>query len=282
MPSDLQIQTMTEAQAAMAVDWADGEGWNPGLWDTGCFYWTDPHGFFIGLLDGKPVATISAVAYDNTFGFMGFYIVLPEYRGKGYGLQMWNAALEYLGDRTIGLDGVPEQQEKYRKAGFVFAHNNYRYEGRTALRDATYDHIIPLEKVNFRTLANYDHRFFPALRPVFLKHWIEQPEAGALGYWDGDTLRGCGVIRKCRFGWKIGPLYGETCDIAHELFHALVSVPTPGQPVFLDTPGSNPDAIRLAERHGMRYSFETARMYRGSAPDIPHSEWFGVTSFELG
>jgi len=28
--------------------------------------------------------------------------------------------------------------------------------------------------------------------------------------------------------------------------------------------------------------FETARMYRGAAPDLPVDRWFGVTSFELG
>jgi hypothetical protein len=27
------------------------------------------------------------------FGFLGFYIVKPEYRGKGYGIQIWNAGL---------------------------------------------------------------------------------------------------------------------------------------------------------------------------------------------
>ena len=42
----------------------------------------------------EEAAAISAVAYDSLFGFMGFYIVAPEFRGKGYGVRIWRAALE--------------------------------------------------------------------------------------------------------------------------------------------------------------------------------------------
>jgi hypothetical protein len=58
------------------------------------------------MLEGEPVASLSAVAYDAGFGFMGFYIVKPEQRGLGFGLEIWKAAIDYLGVRNIGLDGV--------------------------------------------------------------------------------------------------------------------------------------------------------------------------------
>ncbi len=52
--------------------------------------------------------------------------------------------------------------------------------------------------------------------------------------------------------------------------------------IYLDVPAPNAAAIRLAERHGMKPVFETARMYTGAAPDLPLARLFGVTSFELG
>jgi len=55
-----------------------------------------------------------------------------------------------------------------------------------------------------------------------------------------------------------------------------------GDTIYLDVPAPNAAAIRLAERHGMKPVFETARMYTGAAPDLPLSRLFGVTSFELG
>lgn len=97
------IRRMDKEDVGLAMEWAAQEGWNPGLTDGDCFYVTDPEGFFIGELSGVPVGCISAVAYDDTFGFIGLYIVRPEYRGKGYGIRLWNAAMEYLGTATSAL-----------------------------------------------------------------------------------------------------------------------------------------------------------------------------------
>ncbi|MGZ4981767.1 MAG: GNAT family N-acetyltransferase, partial [Methylobacter sp.] len=73
------IRTMTRQEINIAVDWATEEGWNPGLHDADCFYAADPSGFLVGLLDDEPIATISVVKYGDSFGFLGFYIVKPEY-----------------------------------------------------------------------------------------------------------------------------------------------------------------------------------------------------------
>ncbi len=100
------IKTMSRKEVNIAIDWAAKEGWNPGLNDADCYFAADSTGFFIGLLDDEPIATISVIKYGESFGFLGFYIVKPEYRGKGYGIQIWNAGLKYLEGRNIGLDGV--------------------------------------------------------------------------------------------------------------------------------------------------------------------------------
>jgi ribosomal protein S18 acetylase RimI-like enzyme len=98
----------------IAIDWAAAEGWNPGLYDADCFRAADPDGFLVGLLGDEPVATISVVKYGDSFGFLGFYIVKPAYRGQGYGRQIWDAGLAYLKGRTVGLDGVLAQQGNYQ------------------------------------------------------------------------------------------------------------------------------------------------------------------------
>ncbi|MFA5019183.1 MAG: GNAT family N-acetyltransferase, partial [Methylobacter sp.] len=99
-----KIRTMSRDEINVAIDWAASEGWNPGLYDADCFYTADPEGFLVGELNNEPVATISAVKYGETFGFIGFYIVKPDYRGQGYGIQIWNAGLERLSGRNVGLD----------------------------------------------------------------------------------------------------------------------------------------------------------------------------------
>ncbi|MGO8499579.1 GNAT family N-acetyltransferase, partial [Rhizobium ruizarguesonis] len=64
------------------------------------------------------VGSISVVKYGESFAFLGLYIVHHDFRGKGYGKEIWAAGIASAGDRTIGLDGVAAQQDNYRKAGF--------------------------------------------------------------------------------------------------------------------------------------------------------------------
>src|SRR5947199_2727116 len=134
---DFRIRTMRPDEIALAADWAAAEGWNPGLADAACFATGDPGGFLIGELDGAPAATISCVNYDARFAFLGFYIVRPDLRGRGYGLRIWKAGMAHAGDRTVGLDGVVAQQENYRKSGFKLAYANIRYGGVLATPAAT-------------------------------------------------------------------------------------------------------------------------------------------------
>ena len=132
----LVARPMSEADLELALDWAEAEGWNPGLHDARCFYAADPQGFFVGELGGVPVGCVSAVRYGPDFGFLGLYIVRAEYRGRGFGLELWRAALTHLGDRAIGLDGVVAQQENYRRSDFRLAFRNIRQRGARRRRGA--------------------------------------------------------------------------------------------------------------------------------------------------
>ena len=273
---------MTQQEVATAIEWAAAEGWNPGLHDAACFYAADPNGFLVGLLEDEPVATISVVKYGASFGFLGLYIVKPAHRGQGYGLQLWNAGLAHLGQRTIGLDGVVAQQTNYRHSGFELAYRNIRYRGTGVVHVPKDLRIVPLSSVPFDEVNAYDRLSFPADRSVFLKGWIRQPQSKAIGILHGGKLSGYGVIRTARIGYKIGPLFADEPDLAEALFNALAAWVPDNAAIYLDTPETNPAAVMLAERHGMTVVFETARMYAGCAPDLPMRRVFGVTTFELG
>lgn len=276
------IRTMTRPQLDLASDWAAAEGWNPGLADADCFYAADPAGFLIGLLDEEPIAALSAVRYGATFGFLGFYLVRPDHRGQGYGLQLWKAGLDYLQGRTIGLDGVPAQQDNYRRSGFQLAYRNIRYQGSGGGSAPGGVDIVPVSTLGFEALCAYDQPFFPDDRRRFLQGWIVQPHCTALGIQHQGQCVGYGVLRRCRLGFKTGPLFADRPEAAETLFLALTARATAGAPLYLDVPEANPAAVALAERQGMTVVFETARMYRGPAPEMPIHRLFGVTTFELG
>jgi hypothetical protein len=139
-----------------------------------------------------------------------------------------------------------------------------------------------LSTLPFEAVAAYDRPFFPDDRTRFLKCWIDRPRSRALGFVRDGALRGYGVIRRCRSGYKVGPLFANGPEVAESLFRALQENVPEGAPVFLDTPAVNAAAVDLATRHGMTASFETARMYAGRCPDLPVHRLYGVTTFELG
>lgn len=276
------IRTMTRQEVDIALGWAAKEGWNPGLHDADCYYAADPNGFLIGLIDGEPVATLSAVKYGDSFGFLGLYLVTPAYRGKGYGLQIWNAGLASLKGRTIGLDGVVAQQEKHRKYGFKLAYKNIRYQGTGGGPFPADSGIVPLATLPFEEIAAYDRPFFPENRTQFLKCWINQPQVTSLGILQNRRLAGYGVMRVCRSGYKVGPLFADSPEFAERLFSTLKASARDSAPLLLDVPEMNSAAADLVRRHNLTFVFDTVRMYQGNIPDEPLDRVFGITSFELG
>jgi GNAT superfamily N-acetyltransferase len=280
--SQYTIRAMTRQEVDIALDWAAAEGWNPGVYDADCFYAADPTGFLIGLLGEEPIATVSVVRYGDSFGFLGLYIVKPEYRGKGYGIQIWNAGLAHLRGRTMGLDGVVAQQDNYTKSGFTLAYRNIRYQGTGGGCLPAESEIVQLSTLPFDEIYAYDKPFFPDHRRPFLKCWVNQPQSTALGILRNRELTGYGVLRLCRSGYKVGPLFADGPELAEPLFLALKAHAPAGAPIYLDTPAVNPAAVDLAKRYSMMVVFETARMYTGRPPAVPLERVFGVTTLELG
>ncbi|WBL82655.1 GNAT family N-acetyltransferase [Bradyrhizobium xenonodulans] len=279
--SDLQIRNLNASEIAVAVDWAAAEGWNPGLSDAACFAIPDAKGFFVGEIDGEPVAIVSCVNYDDRFAFLGFYIVRSGYRGAGHGLRIWNAAIAHAGARVIGLDGVVAQQDNYRKSGFRLAYANIRYGGIVAAPQTPPTDVVALNKIPFALIEADDATVFPAPRNAFLRAWINMPGHIGRALLRDGKLAAWGVIRPCRTGWKIGPLVADDRMAADAIVQALLASAGGGE-IFLDVPAVNHDALALAEQLGLKPVFETARMYTGPIAPLRIDRVFGVTSFELG
>lgn len=275
------IRSMRPQEISIAIDWAAAEGWNPGLADAGCFSSVDPQGFMIGELDGQPAATISCVNYDARFSFLGFYIVRPDLRGKGFGLRIWNAAIAHAGGRVVGLDGVVAQQDNYRKSGFALAYANIRYGGTAAATKMPRADVIALGDVPFAQVEADDATVFPAPRSSFLRNWIGTPGHVGRALLRDGALAAWGVIRPCRQGRKIGPLVADDRTAAEAVLSALLAEAGGGE-IFLDVPSVNREAVALAESFGLAPVFETARMYTGPIAPLRIERVFGVTSFELG
>ncbi|MCO6059091.1 GNAT family N-acetyltransferase [Pseudomonas sp. MOB-449] len=288
MPVPLVVRNMLRPELDDLVSWAAREGWNPGLHDAALFWATDPEAFIAADLDGELIGGGAITSYAGEFGFMGFFIVRPEFRGRGLGNLLWHARRDRLLTRlhpgaAIGMDGVFAMQDYYAKGGFVFSHRNLRFQAEIAEPPewTPDEEVVPLAEFALDDVLAYDRTCFPAPRPVFLEGWISQPDALALGCRRQGRLAGFGVVRRCLQGCKIGPLFADDALAAEALYTNLAAFAA-GGPVFLDAPENNPAAMALVQRHGMTEVFGCARMYLGPLPAVAQDHVFGVTTFELG
>lgn len=290
MNNELLLRNMTRPELDELVEWAALEGWNPGLYDANAFWATDPEAFIAAELRGELIGGGAITAYGDSFGFMGFFIVRPEHRGRGYGNALWLARRDRLKSRlrpgvTIGLDGVFDMEPYYARGGFVRSHRDIRYSGvikPLSLQNQTDGiEILPIDRVAFDDLQDYDRRCFPAHREKFLREWRMLPASMGVAARRDGHLCGFGVTRRCRDGYRIGPLFADDQAIARSLLSEL-SVFANHELIYLDVPENNPEALSLVQALEMREVFGCARMYLGPFPILDHRRVFSVTTLELG
>jgi len=282
---NLQFQKLDFEGLQTLVKWAEDEGWNPGPNDAEIYWATDPDGYYGYFHNDELIAGGSIVSYNKQFGFMGFFIVKPEYRSLGIGRKLWYQRRDTLlsrlnDDASVGMDGVIAMQTFYKKGGFEIAFRDERHEkiGEEFIID---QNISPIIKDDFDSILEYDKQCFGFSRPQFLIPWLKQPDVKTFKYSNNGKLEGFAIIRKANKGYKICPLFADNSTIAEELYKACLNSVV-GKPLYLDIPVINSDAVSLTQKYNTTYVFECARMYYGKAPNIEINKVFGITTFELG
>lgn len=282
---NFKLRQLERADLQHLINWADAEGWNPGPNDGNVFWQTDPMGYVGYFFDEKLIAGGSIVAYGKEFGFMGFFIVKPEWRGKGLGQQLWIQRRDLLQSRlksgaAIGMDGVVAMQPFYAKGGFSLAFRDERY----ARMGGYFDGVSQAKKLMPEDIPHvmaYDQKCFGFARPQFMIPWLNMPGNHCFVVKSNGCLNGFVVMRKAGKGYKIGPLYADNFVVAEVLYRTCLHA-VPGEEVFLDIPVTNPDAVKLVKTYNATYVFECARMYLGKHPQLPVNQIYGITTFELG
>lgn len=281
-PEDLVVTQATLDDWKVVGGWAADEGWNPGLSDRASFFAQDPEGFFIGRIGGEPVSAISVVNYGADYAFLGFYLVRPDLRGRGYGITTWKTALAHAAwaapsastgwsrSRTTTASRVSNSPIARSVSAEWPRWGRRRRESGPPRR---------------RTSRRSRRTTVPAAQRtgrMFVESWLTGPEHRTfVRLADDGQLTGYGVIRPARDSLRIGPLFADTADDARALLSALAA-DAAGSAVAIDVPETNTAGIALVEELGLAPSFETARMYTGPVRPFAQERVYGVTTLELG
>ncbi len=276
----MTIRTMSLEDLQMVLGWAAEEGWNPGLDDAAAFHAADPKGFLIKRVDERPVAAISVVNHDPDVAFLGLYLCKPEFRGQGHGIDIWRAGIAHAGTRSIGLDGVPDQQANYGRSGFKKYGSTIRYEGRGIV--GADPSVRPANASDVPALSARDKSATGMDRVAFMAKWVVQTSTRqTMVLADGDLINGFATFRRCGTGVKIGPLHAESEDDARALLASCPFV-AGAETSFVDVQDHSVALIALLTRQGFQPVFETARMFRGNPPETTPFAFEAIGTMELG
>ncbi|EDV19944.1 hypothetical protein TrispH2_009722 [Trichoplax sp. H2] len=271
--SNFEIVTATINQMKWIISMAKDEGWNPGE-DDFVFQLADPTGYFIGLLNGEPICCISATKY-NIQAEMGYYVVKKEHRGLGYGRAIMQHSLKYLKGYNILIYALQHKIGTYETIGFKKHEAMIRYAGIIAKKEVISDNIYSARDIPLDKIVEYDARYFAEERKKFLSAWLMIGTANSFVYKIGDNIRGLGAIRKAQDGYRIGPLYAETPDIAITLFHRLCQ-DYENCKITVECPASNADAKELVKKFKLDKVFQGSTMYSGELPKVNLNHIYGV------
>jgi len=263
------------------IELAAREGWNPGLYDGYNYYNVDPEGFFLAELNGGMAGCIWAVRYSINFGFIGGHVVLPPFRKQGIGEALFKKALEHLNGRLVGIDGLVSGEEFYNMYGFTSEYEIMRFGGIIIVEGEPDFKVTAANDVDLIVLAKYDERMFGILRPAFVKAWVEQPGAESACYVEEGRIRGFSVLRPCRKGYRLGPLFADSPQIARTLICHL-ACKTGGNPVFIDVPLINNEAVMLVHGLGMKPVLSRLRLYNHQGMKLPLNKIYGFTTLDIG
>ena len=291
------IETEAEFES-IVVKWMAEEKWRPGLKDAECFLACDPSGTLVGELNGKPICCVTVTKHGDNFGHIGMYIVKKEYRGEGYGLAIFNAALERVKPtRTLAGYSLLHEEKMYQKRGyqshFYVAHFDFDLpDALSCLSEVSEKSAVNIEclnQVDQESLFAYDSHVFGFPRHAFLSKWLRVPGSHARVATDGEGSVVGYVVARPTFvkvdGFKIGPLFADSVTIAEKLLKSVFeelqeeeSVPV----VCIDsfTEEGKLLASRLEGKRGFDYVYMTSTGILPKACQF--NKWFGLTASEIG
>ncbi|KAL6895168.1 acyl-CoA N-acyltransferase [Trichoderma longibrachiatum] len=190
----------------------------------------------------EPSGMVIGFTYPNKTGWVGFFIMNEEYRGRGWGASLFKAMLDAYRKHDIhmvGLDAVEEQVSTYARRGFVEA-ARIKLMTRVSVREVPLDYpekrpkqgyrVVDLQQVDAGTIANLDRAHTGLYRPALWTRdaLFSRPDAfgfAILSEASGE-MQGLILVRQCEHGHRIGPLIADCKDHASLLLQLAMSNPS--------------------------------------------------------
>jgi GNAT superfamily N-acetyltransferase len=209
----LRFDPLTEADLADAVALSTEAGWNQTAAD-----WRRLLALGdcrAGRLDGRLVATATAVEYPGEARWIGMVLVSRAWQRRGFGTAMLE---EIVGDVPGGLDATELGRPLYERLGFVAVAPIDRWVG-TLRVDEPSGRVEPLRS-HLLDALDLDRRACGVDRSGLLGHLAGEAGVRQWVALEGGGVVGLACLRPGREHWHLGPITCRDSSVLRTLLAA--------------------------------------------------------------
>ena len=237
----LQISDIREAMKLVVA-----ESWNQTEKDWELLISGDGNICLAAEIDGRLVATATAINYDNIVAWIGMVLVNKKQRGRGISKLLLNALFEKLKTcQSIKLDATPAGQPVYKKLGFSDEYSISRMVNKAVNVEAeAASKLIPqkIKETDVAEIINFARRVFGAGRSGLIRILIKENQNKSLLLKESNKITGFVLGRMGNRFYQIGPLSASNKDVAIALVLAVLKE-LEGVPVVVDVPDDKQELI---------------------------------------
>ncbi len=237
-------------------------GWNQTESDLLRFLKMEPEGCFVAEFGGRSVGTTTTCVFDS-IAWIAMVLVDVDFRGKGVGTELLKYSLNYLDKRkvrTVRLDATFAGQPIYEKLGFTAEYQLARIEG-IAPSGKKGTLVSKAAPALYASIIEFDKLMTGTNRWKMLSRFFEEFPEEIRVIQHGDKIEGFVLTRPGANAIQIGPCIA-TADVGPVLLSDALGR-CAAEPVFIDIPVDNADAMKIAESSGLKIQRYFMRMYRG-------------------
>ena len=253
--------------------------------------------FYIGEVNGKRIGCICRVKHREEVVYGGYELVAKPYRGRGYGLKLFDFA-ETLGDKSdIRIVVVTKLKKYLSKRGYHQGRilKVYQFTASCAMEGLascqlppSVAQILPASHADFEKLFAYSADMLGTAQvcKLLLAAWLAHLQKSSWVAFDNkDNIVGYLIMSDTNpEGYFIAPFFADSAPIARSLLKVAVTFANANNPrhnIEMVTPGDhNTEGVSILEREIGAKAIEELTFMSGKELPIPQhlSKVFGVAS----
>jgi len=265
MAGGVKVRALVSEDIPWAIALTDTESWGYTPQDFERLRHLEAEGVLVAETTGSERVGLTAIVTWGPVAYIGAVIVDTRWRGKRFGEALMRAAVDLADARdvqSVRLNAYLNVTPFYEQLGFRREFENFRFSG--SAEGWGSPGVRLMRSDDLAAIADLDRAYFGADRGRLHARLLAEFPGTSLVVDDGGETAAYAFGNPSADACEIGPCVGppERPSLGDALVRAMFGIV--GTPCAFSIPGRNVSGIEAARRMGLRETFRTMRMVRGS------------------